>query len=65
MWTYKLSMDSTCNYNVTFIEIHMGILTIYSKIDMKKKGWTKVETSSEEGNGQKGRYFFLRKTIPN
>lgn len=31
----------------------------------EKKGWTKVETSSEEDNGQKGRYFFLQKTIPN
>lgn len=65
MWTYKLSTNSTWYYNVTFIEIHMGILTIYSKIDMKKEGWTKVETSGADGNGQKSRYFFLRKTTPN
>lgn len=54
-------MDSTCYYNVTFIEIHMAILTIYSQIDMKKR---MNKSGNEEDNGQKGRYFFLGKITP-
>lgn len=63
MWTHKLSMDSTWYYNVTFIEIHMGILTIYSKIDMKKKDEQKWKGVAKKTMDKKADISFYERLL--